>query len=79
VIRRINLDGCNGCGTCVDVCPMDVLRIDEIMNKAVVRYPEDCMTCYSCERQCPTGCVDVGPFRLPVPDVITYPDGGELR
>ncbi len=75
MIRKINLDECDGCGTCVDVCPMDVLRIDEMIKKAVIRYPEDCMTCYNCERQCATGCIHVGPFRAPMPAIITYPDG----
>lgn len=77
MIKKINLDGCDGCGRCVDVCPMDVLRIDEMIKKAVVRYPEDCMTCYNCERECLMGCIDVGPFRAPMPPIIGYPEGGE--
>ena len=72
MIRSINLDKCNGCMICVDVCPMDVLRLDEVMKKPVIRYPEDCMTCYNCELGCPLDCIDVDPFQVPIPDIIRY-------
>jgi ferredoxin len=29
MIKEIYEDKCNGCGICVDVCPADVLRMDE--------------------------------------------------
>jgi NAD-dependent dihydropyrimidine dehydrogenase PreA subunit len=70
MIKRINLDECDGCGLCIDVCPMDVLRMDEIIKNPVIRYPEDCMTCYNCERECPCSCIDVDPFRAPLPAII---------
>jgi len=43
---------------------MDVVRFDENQKKATVKYPEDCMTCYSCERNCPEGAIYVGPERV---------------
>ena len=67
MIDKIGLDLCSGCGLCVDICPMDVLRMDEAMQKPVIRYPEDCMTCFSCEDICPVNCIIVGPFRVPTP------------
>jgi NAD-dependent dihydropyrimidine dehydrogenase PreA subunit len=47
-----------GCTVCVDVCPLDVLVIDMISNKAVMRHDE-CWYCMPCEKDCPTGAVHV--------------------
>ena len=74
MISQIKWEVCNGCGVCVDVCPMDVLRIDEAMQKAVVRYYESCMTCYNCEMECPLDCISVSPFRKSIPPLIAYPE-----
>lgn len=73
MIRGIDLERCNGCGLCVDVCPTDVLRMDEAMHKPVVRYFENCITCYNCEMECPCACLDVSPFQEPAPPIIAYP------
>jgi NAD-dependent dihydropyrimidine dehydrogenase PreA subunit len=62
-IRNFYPEKCNGCGTCVAACPMDVLRIDPKDNKAVVQYPQDCVACWGCESFCPRGCFDVSPER----------------
>jgi NAD-dependent dihydropyrimidine dehydrogenase PreA subunit len=43
---------CNGCGTCVRNCPMDVIRMDKASRKAQIRYKEDCMLCGQC-LECP--------------------------
>jgi 2-oxoglutarate ferredoxin oxidoreductase subunit delta len=62
-IRLINPQKCNGCGICVACCPMDVLRNDEVTKKVKIRYPRDCVACWSCESFCPRGCIDVSPER----------------
>lgn len=72
MIEKIDLEFCSFCSTCIDMCPMDVLRMDEQMGFPVIRYPEDCMTCYNCELNCPEGCIEVDPFREPIPDIIRY-------
>lgn len=28
MIERLNREKCIGCGTCAEICPMDVLRLD---------------------------------------------------
>jgi NAD-dependent dihydropyrimidine dehydrogenase PreA subunit len=47
-----------GCTVCVDVCPLDVLRISELTGKAYMKYDE-CWYCMPCEADCPTGAVTV--------------------
>ncbi|HID18590.1 TPA: ferredoxin family protein [Candidatus Bathyarchaeota archaeon] len=52
----VDLDKCNGCGTCVDVCPVSVFEIKEVEGydgkKSVVIDQDACIVCRSCEVQC---------------------------
>ncbi|MEM6635807.1 MAG: ferredoxin family protein [Pseudomonadota bacterium] len=56
-----------GCTVCVDVCPLDVLRIvekDDGEKTAYMKYDE-CWYCMPCEADCPTGAVTVNlPYLL---------------
>ncbi len=53
-----------GCRVCIDVCPLDVLRINEASGKAFMAYDE-CWYCMPCEADCPTGAVKVNiPYLL---------------
>jgi len=56
-----------GCTVCVDVCPLDVLRIaatEDGTKTAYMKYDE-CWYCMPCEADCPTGAVTVNlPFLL---------------
>ena len=60
-IERIDIELCNGCGTCINSCMMDVIRMDEATEKAVIKYKKDCMACRSCELDCPTQAICVTP------------------
>ena len=42
---------CTGCGTCKDVCPVDVFEITG--GKSVVKNPDACIQCRACEASCP--------------------------
>jgi NAD-dependent dihydropyrimidine dehydrogenase PreA subunit len=75
VIKKIDPQTCTGCGICVEVCPTDVIRMDEASGKAVIRYYENCMTCYNCEAECPCGSVDVDPFRKEIQPILSYSQG----
>jgi NAD-dependent dihydropyrimidine dehydrogenase PreA subunit len=65
-IESLDKDMCTGCKICVDVCPEDVLRLEDAEKKAYIAYPEDCVACYVCEWFCPVGCIVVSkdPARL---------------
>ena len=53
-----------GCTVCVDVCPLDVLRISDVTGKAYMEFDE-CWYCMPCEDDCPTGAVTVNiPYLL---------------
>ena len=60
-IEKIDQDLCTGCGICVDSCSVDVIRMDEVSQKAVIRYPQDCMLCEICSLDCPVEAITVTP------------------
>ena len=62
-IERIAPELCNGCGICVNSCPLDVIRMDEENKRAIIKYPEDCMLCDWCELDCPEGAIYVSPVK----------------
>jgi NAD-dependent dihydropyrimidine dehydrogenase PreA subunit len=72
MIKEIYEEKCNGCGICVDICPLDVFRMDESGEKAIIKYPDDCMTCFECELSCPEGAIYVHPFKEELPFAIKY-------
>jgi len=67
-IDEIDPDLCNGCGICVKVCPMDVIRIDKERKKAVIKYPEECMLCGFCLEHCPEKAIHIsrGYYKRPI-------------
>ena len=64
MIDYINSEKCTGCGVCVTLCPMDVVRLDKSSGKAFIKYRDDCMSCFNCEMNCPEeGAIYVGAER----------------
>ena len=53
------IEGCKGCKTCFDVCPMDVIRMNEETGLAEICYPQDCQACNLCAVFCPEGAITV--------------------
>jgi ferredoxin len=51
----IDTQKCISCGTCEDICPLDVIYMkDEAVE---VRYPLECWHCGACRQDCPQGAV----------------------
>ena len=46
-------------------------------SKATIAYPDDCMTCFECEVECPSDAIDVHPFKEQLPPTIKYAEGAK--
>jgi MinD superfamily P-loop ATPase len=64
MIESIDDGTCDRCGACLLVCPLDVIRVDEL-GRYRIAYPDDCMSCFACELECRPHAITVGPFRTP--------------
>lgn len=58
-VATLKLDDrkCNGCGTCLEVCPHAVFEIAE--KKARIADLDACMECGACAVNCPAGALTV--------------------
>ena len=54
---KIDEEKCNGCGTCVDICPVGVLEIQDEKSKVV--NLDECLVCMACEVQCPETAIKI--------------------
>ncbi len=43
-------DKCINCQVCVDICPYEVFGVKD--NIAIVEFPENCIECGECIRNC---------------------------
>lgn len=50
MIPMVDLEKCDGCESCVDVCPTDSITI--VDGKACID-PEECIECEACVDACP--------------------------
>lgn len=53
---------CDGCGICVDICPSDIMHLDNSVfsgRKAYNIEPNYCWECYSCVKECPQHAIDM--------------------
>lgn len=48
---------CINCGTCVKICPLDVLRKGE--KKPEIQYRQDCQSCFLCKTYCPKKAISI--------------------
>jgi len=60
---KVDEEKCDGCGICVQICPMDALRMKD--TKPHMRYDE-CWYCGACVDDCPQQAI-----RLELPYLIS--------
>ena len=51
----IDKEKCTGCGTCVDACPVEALKVND---KATVDA-DTCIDCGTCVDECPEGAISL--------------------
>jgi ferredoxin len=51
---KVDADKCTGCGLCVDVCPMEAIRLEEDL---AVIDEEKCNLCGQCVEECPNDAI----------------------
>lgn len=54
---KVDLEKCDGCGTCVDTCPVEVFEMKD--DKSIPVKQEECLVCRACEVQCPSAAIQV--------------------
>lgn len=59
-----NPDRCDGCRerqevACREICPSDILHLDEVTGKAVNIEPDQCWECYACVKACPRSAMQI--------------------
>ncbi|MBW1996482.1 MAG: ferredoxin family protein [Deltaproteobacteria bacterium] len=61
----IDRELCTGCGTCEDICPGDIIRMNG--DEPEVAYPEECFHCGACFLDCPEEAIS---YRIPIPMLL---------
>ena len=61
---KVDNDKCTGCGTCVEVCPVNVFELKNLpeypdTQKSVPEREEDCIACMACVTSCPAEAITV--------------------
>lgn len=49
----VKADDCVACGLCVDVCPVEAIKVDDV----AVIDPDECTDCGTCVDECPQECI----------------------
>ena len=59
VSLEYNAEACVGCGSCTEVCPHQVFRLEH--KKAIVVDRDACIECGACANNCAPGAITVTP------------------
>ena len=72
-ISSIDYTKCTGCGKCVNACLHDVLRIDNESKKPIIAYPDECVICNICLKDCPVKALKFTPgVYIPITSFFGY-------
>ena len=52
----VDVEKCDGCGTCAENCPSDAIKVED---KIAVVKPDDCIDCNLCEDNCPQKAIEM--------------------
>ncbi|QGP93870.1 Caffeyl-CoA reductase-Etf complex subunit CarE [Neomoorella glycerini] len=52
---RVDEEKCTGCGSCVEVCPVEAITVEEV---AVINADE-CLECSACVEECPNEAISL--------------------
>ena len=52
---KVDKSKCTGCGACVDVCPVNAIKIED--KKAIIS--DECVDCGACISQCPVEAISL--------------------
>ena len=52
---KVDLEKCTGCGTCINECPTEAIKIEN--EKAVIS--DECVECGVCVNECPEGALSL--------------------
>ena len=53
---NVNLEKCNGCGTCVESCPSEALSLE---NEKISVDADACVDCGVCVDECPVEAIEL--------------------
>ena len=56
---KIDIELCNSCGICEELCPGDIIHTDPQRGVPVVVYPYECWHCGNCRLDCPTEAITI--------------------
>ncbi|MBN2014778.1 MAG: 4Fe-4S binding protein [Candidatus Altiarchaeota archaeon] len=55
---EVEIEGCIGCGACVNACPVSLFKIVDGKAK-IVGNTDTCVLCRACESTCPVGIIKI--------------------
>ncbi len=74
----IDENKCIKCGLCAQICPLDVIKVEEKENKKIinVKYPNECWHCRACAIDCPKNAIKL---RYPLSHMILHIEAPNVK
>lgn len=68
--RHVDINKCSGCGTCADICPVNIFKMED--NKAIhIGKKESCLKgCELCVLHCPERAIHVSPWASDIDELL---------